>query len=168
MSGVEIIRRTYKPEVVKVLYIGESVPAGRTFFYNSDSILFDAIHKAYKEVLPACGNGRTFLRFFQFKGCYLVDLCDIPVNKLPYPQRQVEREKGIIPLSEKIKKFQPQAIVILMSGIEKEVHLAISRSGIKTIYINTTPFPFGKKNTENCIEQNISILEDLIKLNIIH
>lgn len=167
MSVVEIIRRTYKPEIVKVLYIGESAPAGGSFFYSAYSILYEAILEAYKEVFPNCSDGQNFLRFFQRKGCYLEDLCHIPVNKMPIPQRKEERKKGIIPLSEKLKKLEPVAVIIVMQGIDEEVNQAIFLSEVHPLYINSTNFPFGKKNKEKCIDQNISVLEDLIELGVL-
>src|SRR5688572_24876523 len=42
----ERLRQAYRPEDVPLLFVGESAPAGGTFFYQADSNLFSAIHEA--------------------------------------------------------------------------------------------------------------------------
>jgi hypothetical protein len=78
------LRKLFRPPKVNVLFIGESPPAGGTFFYQADSRLYQrtraAFGRAFGRSMP---EGAEFLREFQRLGCYLEDLCAEPVNRLP-------------------------------------------------------------------------------------
>jgi hypothetical protein len=59
-------RRTFKPEKVRVLLIGESAPAGGTHFYLANSNLFRGIKVAFARVYGrSIPDGDPFLQFFQ-------------------------------------------------------------------------------------------------------
>lgn len=72
-SATQQTRQDYLPDVVRVLFIGESPPAGGTFFYYANSNLYRATYEglAAGELGAADGN---FRRCFQHAGCYLEDL----------------------------------------------------------------------------------------------
>ena len=76
----EELRKSYKPDKVKILFVGESPPAGGTFFYNANSNLYRNTKKAFEIALEKEWS-YDFLSDFKKMGCYLVDLCLIPVNK---------------------------------------------------------------------------------------
>lgn len=75
LSAAERRRRRYKPDDIRVLFIGESPPAGGTFFYYANSNLYDATRAAFEAALPALRKESDFLDAFKRLGCYVEDLC---------------------------------------------------------------------------------------------
>ena len=81
-SRFEILRSRYRPAAIKVLFVGESPPAGGTFFYLGNSILARHTQRAFQEVYRAKFTGPCeFLTAFAGLGCFLDDLCLSPVNR---------------------------------------------------------------------------------------
>jgi hypothetical protein len=126
----ERIRPQYRPEVVRVLFVGESPPAGGTFFYAANSNLFFATREAFVRVFGegACGQGDAFLRFFKRLGCYLDDLCPDPVNKLSPAERKRLRQAAVPALAGRIGVARPQAVVAVMIAIKPHVSEALRAS----------------------------------------
>ncbi len=87
------LRRQYKPEDARVLFVGESPPTGGTFFYEGNSVLYYATEEAFLKALPEI-KGKSFLDSFKELGCYLDDLGLEPVNRLPDPDKRRERRDG--------------------------------------------------------------------------
>lgn len=140
----EGIRIGYKPNHIKVLYIGESRPQNGTFFYLGNSILYRAIADAmFKADALKNANGRKILDVFRDLGLYLDDLCLEPVNKLSPEHRKKIREKYINSLAKRIAIYNPQVICTVMMGINKDVYKAVSLSGIgfNNIIYHGIPFP---------------------------
>ena len=82
------LRFRYRPERLRLLFIGEAPPASGRFFYRGDSGLYRAIRDAFRVVDPSFTD-EAFLPVFQSSGCYLIDLCPDPVDRL---DRQSRRE----------------------------------------------------------------------------
>ena len=136
------LRQVYRPGDVCVLFIGESPPVGKTFFYAANSHLFRYTREAFLKVYgAACGDGDRFLRFFQSLGGYLVDLCDEPVNDLPQQARKSKRNEGIRPLARRIKEANPRAIVVVMKAIQKHVQQSVDLASANDLFIYYLPFP---------------------------
>jgi hypothetical protein len=70
-----------------VLFLGESPPAGGTFFYYANSKLYDATREAFEAGIPALRRTDDFLDAFKRLGCYLEDLSPVPVNHLDLKDR---------------------------------------------------------------------------------
>lgn len=82
-TDVERLRLALKPDTIKVLFVGESAPAGGTFFYKADSNLYRYTREAFSVAFGlTCASGRDFFDLFKAHGFYLDDLCDTPVNDL--------------------------------------------------------------------------------------
>ena len=47
----EELRRRYRPETVRALFVGESPPAGGTFFYAANSNLYRFTEQAFRAAL---------------------------------------------------------------------------------------------------------------------
>ncbi|MBF8290850.1 MAG: hypothetical protein HW391_1818 [Chloroflexi bacterium] len=92
-SAIYRLRSRYRPAGVRVLFVGESAPAGGTHFYLANSNLFRATREAFGLGLdlPSPPDGSAFLEWFQGLGCWLVDIAERPVNRLP----TVEREASV-------------------------------------------------------------------------
>ncbi len=152
MANTEDIGQSYKPAKINLLFVAESPPKGGTFFYFRNSNLYFAIKEAFGRTFRKFDD-IEFLEFFKEQGCYLEDLCLIPVNGLSKSKRNKERFKGIEPLAQRIKEHKPKGIVILMKGITAEVITAIEKSNIKSVeLIKVTSFPaHSESNRQNCI-----------------
>jgi hypothetical protein len=77
---LEPLRLDFLPDDVRLLFLGESPPAGGTFFYLANSKLCEATKEAFRSALPDQVRGPNFLVRFAELGCYLDDLCLEPVN----------------------------------------------------------------------------------------
>jgi len=138
----ERLRRRYRPDDVRVLFVGESPPAGGTFFYRADSKLYAATRGAFEAAIPALRQEDDFLAAFQRLGCYLEDLCPSAVNDLDMrdPVRLAERERGVAPLARRVRALDPVVVCIVMKAIVPEVTAAVRRAGVD-VQIEALPFP---------------------------
>src|SRR5258707_13076900 len=112
----ERLRRQYRPEKVRLLFIGEAPPASGRFFYQQDSGLYRAIRDAFCAIDPSVAD-EPFLRSFQKAGCYLIDTCAEPVAHLDTRSRRAACLAREPFLSRRISRLQPTAIVILLRSI---------------------------------------------------
>lgn len=142
MTTNERLRQRYRPDDVRVLFVGESPPAGGTFFYRANSKLFDATREAFEAALPRLRREEDFLSAFQRLGCYLDDLCLEPVNDLDIrdPKRLAERDRGVGPLARRMQALDPLLVCVVMKAIADDVGRASSRSGLDIEQI-ALPFP---------------------------
>jgi hypothetical protein len=163
VTSREKIRLSYKPDTIKVLFIGESPPANETFFYKADSNLSRHTHEAFSIVYEGkCGWGTDFLRFFKSAGCYLDDLCLEPINKLDKTIRLRKRVDAVPVLAERIKNANPRAIVVVMKGIRENMQGAIDKAGLHQIPSYFLPFPARwKRNQQKYVDGLITILNRL-------
>ena len=119
-----------------MLFVGESPPAGKTFFYWGNSKLFNCTQKAFQIVYgSSCGNGDDFLKFFRTLGCFLDDLCAEPVNRLEASVKKQKRMEGICSLRSRLALMDPAAIVVVMKDIQKPVQQAM-----ELVHINYQPY----------------------------
>jgi len=145
----EAVRRRFLPERVSVLFIGESPPAGGTFFYLANSKLYEATKEAFRAALPDLVRGPNFLEAFAKCGCYLDDLCLEPVNhlKLDNPLAKAKRlrlrEEGEAPLAKRMREFEPRHVVVVMKGIEENARRALDIAQVE-VALDALPFP-GRK-----------------------
>src|SRR5437870_426763 len=83
----ETLRRRYRPEKVRILFVGEAPPVSGRFFYQQDSGLYRALRDTFIAAFPALRKDE-FLEAFRDFGCYLVDLCGQPVDHLSHGIRK--------------------------------------------------------------------------------
>jgi len=168
-SKAQQTRQQYKPRKVEVLFVGESPPAGGTFFYYANSNLFKCIHLAFSQVYNnRMGNRLKFLQSFSNLNCYLDDLCLKPINNLTDDERLTLRKNGIIPLGKRLEKMKPRAVIIVMRSIESEVLEAIQRAQLSSVVVKTTTFPaFSGKNKTRCFSDAVDVINELIKVGIL-
>jgi hypothetical protein len=135
----ERIRRRYRPDPVQILFIGESPPASGRFFYKADSGLYRAIRRTFLNAFPNVEN-TDFLAAFCDLGCYLVDLCGTPVDRLPTKQRIQVCNKGEIRLARTIMHLRPKVIVTIVRSIAENVRRAKESAGWEGLYLEL-PYP---------------------------
>ena len=136
----EKVRLSFKPEKIKLLFIAESPPASGDFFYvRSRMTVYTA--RAFGSVFEESFISTSdFLNFFQDKGCYLEDLTSTAVNKMASSDREKYLKKGILQLSDKLRLYNPEAIVIMLKKIERHVKSAVAIAGL-TCPVYALPFP---------------------------
>jgi predicted transcriptional regulator len=141
-SGIDALRARYKPEQVRTLFVGESSPAQGTHFYRANSNLYRATRDAYADALgeDAVPSSEAFLAFFRDQGAWLVDLADVPVNRLSDSDRRVAVEAGIPRLAEVIRSERPEQVVVVKRDIADAVRRALALTDVGASIV-VLPFP---------------------------
>ena len=136
------LRERFRPAHVTALFVGESAPAGGTHFYLANSNLFRATREAFAETYgaDAVPDGPRFLREFQDRGCWLVDLADRPVSRLEADVRQVLVSEGVATLARTIEEVQPTHVVAVKATIADEVRAAMEVAAVEADLL-ALPFP---------------------------
>jgi hypothetical protein len=148
LSHAERQRRRFRPDDVRVLLVGESPPAGGTFFYDANSKLYRSTKAAFELAIPALRRERDFLGAFKRLGCYVDDLALRPVNQLPKDEREAACLDGVRPLARRIRASGPLAIAIVIIRIERPVRDAMRRAGMDPTLLKKLPFPGQPQHTE--------------------
>ena len=100
------------------------------------------------------------------KGCFLDDLCHIPVNKLSNTEKKKHCKQTVPLLASRIKGYQPDGIIIMLLKIVAYVKDAISISKLPDI--DYWAVPYGGYGNQNRYREELSlILDQLVKDGII-
>lgn len=134
MPRQEELRRSYQPSLINLLFIGESPPASGRFFYQRDS----GLYRAMREVFQVADE--DFLKAFQSAGCYLIDLCPEPVDRLDPRSRRDLCRANEPQLATAIANLQPAKIATLLRSIEDNVKRAAYLAGWQGPFIHL-PYP---------------------------
>jgi hypothetical protein len=141
-NKIEAQRLRFKPARVRVLFVGESAPAGGTFFYFANSNLYEYTRKAFQLVFgPKCGQGVAFLEFFRDHEFFLDDLCLSPVNNLDKPSRRRICKQNIPSLVTRLRDYQPEVVAIVKIDIEPYVRASLIKADLGSVIYRTFPFP---------------------------
>jgi hypothetical protein len=135
-------RRTrFRPEIVRVLLVGESAPAGGTHYYLANSILFSAVREAFVTVYGSrTPSGDDLLRFARDTGVWLIDLAVDPVNALDKDERRRLVRAGGSRVTRQIRQARPQVVVSIKATIAGAVGACVKASGISADFV-ALPFP---------------------------
>ena len=123
----ERLRREYRPTHVRLLFVGEAPPASGRFFYQGDSGLYRAIREAFTITFPGIPQP-DFLESFRDLGCYLVDLCREPVDRLTARQRRKTWFESEARLAALLKRLRPQVVITVVRSIVPSVKRAQERA----------------------------------------
>lgn len=142
-ATIAALRAQYRPSTTKVLFVGESSPAGGTHFYRADSNLYRATREAFGLGLSIADppEGEAFLAWFRDLGCWLVDLADYPVNRSREAERTNAVQAGVGTLARMIREVQPVRIVVLLRRIAPHVRRAAAAAEFDDLNIDVLPFP---------------------------
>jgi hypothetical protein len=136
------LRRRYKPPQITLLFVGESAPAGGTFFYARNSTLYREMCTAFVAALPQMFGSGDFLETFRTAGCYLDDLCLEPVNDLPKRERKEKRTQAEDALARRLRRYRPEAVVAIgKTTTAPHARLALARAGLGDVACNIVSFP---------------------------
>jgi hypothetical protein len=140
--SISTLRQRYRPNRIRLLFVGESPPANGRFFYAANSNLYRYTAEAFERVFKADRRERDlFLRRFQRLGCYLVDLCNTPANQLSQAARAELRRAGVGRLRRLMKQYEPDAVVCVMQGIVPFVREALRGTRLRDGSLLQLPFP---------------------------
>ncbi len=123
MKRLEELRKSFHPDCITTLFVGESAPGSGRFFYSGNSSLFRGMKRVF-------GNRETFLEDFKKKGFYLDDLVLAPINKLERQERSRRREEAVPELAKRLVEYKPKAVVVVMRAILPKVRQAMRMAGI--------------------------------------
>jgi hypothetical protein len=127
-SARERLRNRYRPARIRILFVGESPPASGRFFYQADSGLYRAVRETFVQAFPPLAN-TEFLDSFCALGCYLIDLCGEPVDKMTPETRRYTCHMGEKRVAQKIRALRPQAIVTVVRSIRANLKHAQEDAG---------------------------------------
>jgi hypothetical protein len=143
----EFLRRSFLPQHVRVLFVGESPPAGGSFFYAGNSGLFRATRDAFYHAIDRCSKFDSFLDCFASLGCYLEDLVHEPINQFAgrnagdRAQRLKARRDGEMRFAQTLVELQPLVIVVLLKAIENNVERAVAVAGCANVERHVLTYP---------------------------
>jgi len=119
----ERLRRRYRPDRVRILFVGEAPPASGRFFYQADSGLYRAVRDTFVSAFPAMRKA-GFLESFRSLDCYLVDLCGNPVDHMNRKARRHICLSSEVRLSRTLQQLRPKIVVTVVRSISRNVRRA--------------------------------------------
>lgn len=162
-SATEAIRRGFKPDKVRVLFVGESAPAGPTFFYEANSNLYRHFRAVFDGVAGTNGfDAHGFFERFRGLGCYLDDLCREPVNNLPKAERQSRCAASEPGLAQRIRDARPEVVVAIgKTFAAPSIRRALKQSGVVARF-EVLPFPNWPDQQKAFAEQASELIQGLV------
>jgi precorrin-4/cobalt-precorrin-4 C11-methyltransferase len=158
----EAIRQSFRPDRIRLLFIGESPPVSGKFFYirgPMTTFTSRAFEKAHGQQF---WNNSEFLDYFKACGCYLDDLSRVPVNHLPPREREKQLRDNIDALSQRIREANPSVVVVMLKKIETYVRAAVEKSQ-RSPRVCVLPFP-GSGHQNKFLKGLESIIEKYVPL----
>ncbi len=144
-------RNRYKPDEVKILFVAESPPSSGGYFYFSETIGKDHL---FREMMKALGlwsrsqrmergiDKRPLLEKFRSKGFFLIDTCELPVDKLPKRERRSAINQGATTLESRVRRLDPSHIAVVKTTVFRPVFEALERAGLGGRVLNKSALPF--------------------------
>jgi hypothetical protein len=133
-NPIEALRRSFRPQKIATLFVGESAPISGKFFYDRNT-------NFYRYVKQALDGGENFLEEFKAKGFFLDDLVLKPINGMSQKERRHWHKESEPFLTERIASYKPHAVISVMKDIHDVVADAIRKSGVQNVTHYCLPFP---------------------------
>jgi hypothetical protein len=141
LESRERLRRHYRPQRVRILFVGEAPPASGRFFYCADSGLYRAIRDTFVVAIPSLQSSKDkFLKSFRAMGCYLVDLCGKPVDRMGPGSRRRICETGEARLARRLRQLRPKIVITVVRSIASNVRRAEACAGWSALHMEL-PYP---------------------------
>jgi hypothetical protein len=145
-ADVEHLRSRYRPRQIRLLFVGESAPAGGTFFYAENSTLYFETRAAFGRAFPKLLSDTAFLDLFRDLGCYLDDLCLEPVNQLADQLRRRKRTEFESSLAERLRRYRPMMVIAIgKTTAAPHVRSALGHAELADVPVVDVAFP-GRPN----------------------
>jgi hypothetical protein len=153
-------REKYKPEKVRVLFIGESPPRWKEkdeprYFYfekvEKRDHLFKSVMKAlfpreFQEYEQGKSKARL-LKKFKKHGFFLVDACETPINQHKEGAfRNLLVKKSLPSLVKKVKQVAgPETkIIFIKDNVHRIAAKKLEKEGFQVLHQEPLKFPYGK------------------------
>jgi len=142
-ASIPELRARYRPSTTRILFVGESSPAGGTHFYRADSHLYRATREAFGLGLSIARppEGAAFLAWFRELGCWLVDLADRPVDRSVATERAGAVDAGVSKLAQTLREVRPERVLVVLRRIAPAVRAAAREADVDEQAIDVLPFP---------------------------
>jgi hypothetical protein len=150
----ELLRRRYRPDEVRLLFVGESPPASGRFFYQADSGLYRAIRDTFFAAFPVLDK-TDFLESFRDLGCYLIDLCQMPVDRFSGEQRRKACSDGEGGLAQTLKRLRPNITITVVRSIAANVRRAQQKADWRGTHLEL-PYPGRWQHHRTAFEQALT------------
>jgi hypothetical protein len=146
-----VARNKYRPGKVEVLWIAESPPSSQGFFYFEKTTGKDHL---FRETMKAVGiwpenfpmhkgmDKRPYLNKFESKDYFLIDTCELPVDKLDDARRLQEIRKGALRITGEVRALEPKRVLIVKANVFGPVRDALEKAGLGGRILNKQPIPF--------------------------
>jgi len=155
----EELRRRYRPEVVRLLLIGDSPPdprdAGRRYFYAPTLSQYDILYRGVSAALYSSAAGFdvrekvTNLLRLRDDGVWLVDAVEHPVNAKTKSERRRAIRENVDGLVARCRAVDPTVGVIICHGPVFDATVApLRRAGVRVLHDVALPFPLGNMRAE--------------------
>lgn len=159
LSWYEDLRKQWKPDVVRLLLVGESAPdpgaAEKRFFYaptlDRRDNLFRGVVAALYEPIPRGSTGqpkRPWLERLRADGVYLVDLVPSPVDKLTSSERRRTRREHVPALVEQVRALDPAGLIVCHAPTYSDAAPALRAAGMPLLHDVPLPFPIGNTRAD--------------------
>ncbi len=149
----EELRERYRPDVVRLVLIGESPPdpgdGERRFFY-SPTLTYDNLYRGVAAALYGDQAGfdpsakPAVLDRLRKDGVWLIDAVEEPIDKRTTAARRREIAMAAPALVERVQRVAPTLGVVICHGVVfKQVAPAMRRAGVRVLHERPLPFPLG-------------------------
>ena len=140
-DAFETLRDQYRPKAIGLLLLGESRPAGDTFFYKADSHLFFATREAWVRAHGSAPIGSEFLGLLKDQGVWLYDLAAAPVNRMSGRPRREAVATRSADLVDLLRATNPSHVVTIKRSLEPIARAALISAGLEMDRLVVLPFP---------------------------
>jgi hypothetical protein len=137
----EALREEYRPDRLDILLVGESRPAGGTFFYLANSKLYYATHEAFQLALGPMPAGDGFLAILRDRGVWLYDLADTPVDRMRGRPRRAAVQARVSELADLLRESRPRRVVVIKRDLAPTVRQALRDADLDADGLRVLPFP---------------------------
>jgi hypothetical protein len=137
----EGLRQRYRPARIDILMVGESQPAGGTFFYLANSNLYYATQQAFQLAFGPMPEGEDFFDVLRNRGVWLYDVADAPVDRTRGRPRREAVQARISDLVDVLRQDQPRVVVVIKKDLAPTVRKAVEDAGIGADRLRVLPFP---------------------------
>ena len=141
-AGYERLRQQYRPKgPIRLLLVGESRPAGGSFFYLANSNLYRATLEAWQAAFGPMPESESLLGRLQSEGVWLYDVLPAPVNRLRGRPRRgvvIARSRDLAAL---LAAESPDAIVVVKRSLAAVAREAVSAAHLPAEQLHVLPFP---------------------------
>src|SRR5206468_11157870 len=162
-------RNKYKPNKVNLLLIAESPPSSGGYFYSETTIGKDHLFRETMKALEfwpvdrpmrkGCDKQPMLKRFCSI-GFFLIDTCELPVDKLQPRQRRISTIQGASTLPRRVRELDPTRIVIVKKTVLKPARQSLNDAGLGHRILPTKPLPFPSHGNQRKFRTMIRRLVD--------